>query len=248
VGAPQAQHLAMVFDVAAMAGWLRPPARAVHVAFGNVLGSDRKMLKSRSGEPVRFVDVVDEAIERATASVRVKNPGLPPDEQIEIGHKVGTGALKYADLSTDRIKDYVFDWDRMLAFEGNTGPYLQYAHARIRSILRKASSGDTQPRSGADEITDEMGADEMVAEERGLVLQLLQFDAAVHDALDKYSPHRLCTYLFELAQSFTSFYEACPVLKADQRTRAFRIILCEQTARVLATGLGLLGIEAPERM
>ena len=248
VGAPQAQHLAMVFDVAAMAGWLRPPARAVHVAFGNVLGSDRKMLKSRSGEPVRFVDVVDEAIERATASVRVKNPGLPPDEQIEIGHKVGTGALKYADLSTDRIKDYVFDWDRMLAFEGNTGPYLQYAHARIRSIQRKASSSDTEPRSAVDEITGETVTDEMVSEERSLVLQLLQFDAAVHDALDKYSPHRLCTYLFELAQSFTSFYEACPVLKADRRTRAFRIILCEQTARVLATGLGLLGIEAPERM
>jgi arginyl-tRNA synthetase len=238
VGAPQSQHLSMVFDVAAMAGWLRPPARAVHVAFGNVLGSDRKMLKSRSGEPVRFVDVVDEAIERATASVREKNPGLPPEEQLEIGHKVGTGALKYADLSTDRIKDYVFDWDRMLAFEGNTGPYLQYAHARIRSILRKA--GD----SVASEPLDRA----LVAEERSLILHLLQFDAAVHDTLDKYSPHRLCTYLFELAQSFTSFYEACPVLKADPRTRAFRLLLCEQTARVLATGLGLLGIEAPERM
>ena len=124
VGAPQAQHLAMVFDVAAMAGWLRPPARAVHVAFGNVLGSDRKMLKSRDGEPVRFVDVLDEAIERATASVLEKNPDLPHDEQIDIGRMVGTGALKYADLSTDRIKDYVFDWDRMLSFEGNTAPYL----------------------------------------------------------------------------------------------------------------------------
>ncbi|HEY7628608.1 MAG TPA: arginine--tRNA ligase, partial [Ilumatobacteraceae bacterium] len=138
VGAPQAQHLSMVFDVAAMAGWLRPPARAVHVAFGNVLGSDRKMLKSRTGEPARFVDVVDEAIERATQAVRDKNPDLPADEQEYVGHIVGVGALKYADLSTDRIKDYVFDWDRMLAFEGDTGPYLQYAHARIRSILRKA--------------------------------------------------------------------------------------------------------------
>ena len=238
VGAPQSQHLAMVFDVAAMVGWLRPPARAVHVAFGNVLGSDRKMLKSRSGEPVRFVDVVDEAIERATASVRAKNPGLPTEEQVSIGRKVGTGALKFADLSTDRIKDYVFDWDRMLAFEGNTGPYLQYAHARIRSILRKASGGET--------VTASDGS--VVKEERSLILHLLQFDAAVHDTLDKYSPHRLCTYLFELAQSFTSFYEACPVLKSDPQTRAFRILLCEQTARVLATGLGLLGIEAPERM
>jgi arginyl-tRNA synthetase len=238
VGAPQSQHLSMVFDVAAMAGWLRPPTRAVHVAFGNVLGSDRKMLKSREGEPVRFVDVVDEAIERATASVREKNPDLPPDEQIDIGRMVGIGALKYADLSTDRIKDYVFDWDRMLAFEGNTAPYLQYAHARIRSILRKAG----------ERATSEPSSPDLVGEERDLVLQLLQFDAAIHDTLEKYSPHRLCTYLFELAQSFTSFYEACPVLKAEPATRSFRLLLCEQTARVLDTGLGLLGIEAPERM
>ena len=238
VGAPQSQHLSMVFDVAAMAGWLRPPTRAVHVAFGNVLGSDRKMLKSREGEPVRFVDVVDEAIERATASVQEKNPDLPPDEQIDIGRMVGIGALKYADLSTDRIKDYVFDWDRMLAFEGNTAPYLQYAHARIRSILRKAG----------EPATSEGGGPVLVAEERDLILQLLQFDAAIHDTLEKYSPHRLCTYLFELAQSFTSFYEACPVLKAEPQTRSFRLVLCEQTARVLNTGLGLLGIEAPERM
>ena len=238
VGAPQSQHLSMVFDVAAMAGWLRPPARAVHVAFGNVLGNDRKMLKSREGEPVRFVDVVDEAIERATASVREKNPDLPPVQQIDIGRMVGIGALKYADLSTDRIKDYVFDWDRMLAFEGNTAPYLQYAHARIRSILRKAGS------AAAPEASDPT----LVAEERDLILQLLQFDAAIHDTLEKYSPHRLATYLFELAQSFTSFYEACPVLKAEPQTRAFRLRLSEQTARVLDTGLGLLGIEAPERM
>jgi arginyl-tRNA synthetase len=199
------------------------------------------MLKSREGEPARFVDVVDEAIERATASVREKNPDLPPDEQIDIGRMVGTGALKYADLSTDRIKDYVFDWDRMLAFEGNTAPYLQYAHARIRSILRKSQDGGiTEVATG--------GVQTLVAEERALILQLLQFDAAIHDTLEKYSPHRLANYLFELAQSFTSFYEACPVLKADPATRAFRIRLSEQTARVLATGLDLLGIEAPERM
>ena len=238
VGAPQAQHLSMVFDVAAMAGWLRPPARAVHVAFGNVLGSDRKMLKSRSGEPVRFVDVVDEAIERATASVLEKNPELPFDERLEIGRMVGVGALKYADLSTDRVKDYVFDWDRMLAFDGNTAPYLQYAHARIRSILRKGG----QQRSAVATTVP------FVVEERDLVLRLLQFDAAVQDTLDKFSPHRLCTYLFELAQTFTSFYEACPVLKADDATRQLRLQLCEQTARVLAKGLDLLGIEAPERM
>ena len=238
VGAPQAQHLSMVFDVAAMAGWLRPPARAIHVAFGNVLGSDRKMLKSRSGEPVRFVDVVDEAIERATAAVLEKNPDLPVDERTEIGRKVGVGALKYADLSTDRIKDYVFDWDRMLAFEGNTGPYLQYANARIRSILRRGGEQARVPESTLP----------LVVQERDLVLRLLQFDAAVQDTLDKFSPHRLCTYLFELAQTFTSFYEACPVLKADDATRQLRLQLCEQSARVLAKGLDLLGIEAPERM
>ncbi|MEO7370485.1 MAG: arginine--tRNA ligase, partial [Ilumatobacteraceae bacterium] len=244
VGAEQAQHLSMVFDVAAMAGWLRPPAQAVHVAFGFVLGTDRKKLKSREGEPVRFVDVVDEAIERATASVREKNPDLPGDEQTDIGRMVGIGALKYADLSTDRIKDYVFDWDRMLAFEGNTAPYLQYAHARIRSILRKGAEAEAQtPRTSA-----EGSGPTLVTQERELILQLLQFDAAIHDTLDRYSPHRLCTYLFDLAQSFTSFYEACPVLKAEPRTRALRIRLCEQTARVLAQGLDLLGIEAPERM
>jgi arginyl-tRNA synthetase len=238
VGAEQSQHLAMVFDVAAMAGWLRAPTRAVHVAFGFVLGTDRKKLKSRSGEPVRFVDVVDEAIERATGAVLEKNPDLPADERIEIGRKVGVGALKYADLSTDRIKDYVFDWDRMLAFEGNTGPYLQYAHARIRSILRRGGEQAPVPESTLP----------LVVQERDLVLRLLQFDAAVQDTLDKFSPHRLCTYLFELAQTFTSFYEACPVLKADDATRQLRLQLCEQSARVLAKGLDLLGIEAPERM
>jgi arginyl-tRNA synthetase len=239
VGAEQSQHLAMVFDVAAMAGWLRPPTRAVHVAFGFVLGTDRKKLKSRSGEPARFVDVVDEAIERATASVLDKNPGLPSAERADIGRMVGVGALKYADLSTDRIRDYVFDWDRMLAFEGNTAPYLQYAHARIRSILRKGADQAPVPTTAMLPL---------VVEERDLVLRLLQFDAAVHDTLDKFSPHRLCTYLFELAQAFTSFYEACPVLKADDATRQLRLQLCEQSARVLAKGLDLLGIEAPERM
>lgn len=239
VGAPQSQHLSMVFDVAAMAGWLRPPARAVHVAFGNVLGSDRKMLKSRTGEPARFVDVVDEAIERATQAVRDKNPDLATHEQDYVGHIVGVGALKYADLATDRIKDYVFDWDRMLAFEGDTGPYLQYAHARIRSILRKADEHGGGSGSGS-------GA--LVPQERQLILQLLRFDAAVQDTLDKFSPHKLCNYLFDMAQAFTAFYEACPVLKADGPTRALRLQLCEQTSRVLAAGLNLLGIEAPERM
>ena len=148
VGAPQAQHLAMVFAVCELAGWLRPPTEAVHVAFGNVLGEDRKMLKSRSGEPARFVDVVDEAIERGVAAVASKNPELPPGEQAAVGHAVGTGALKYADLSTDRIRDYVFDWDRMLSFDGNTAPYLQY-RARQDLLDLQARRHRPRPRPGS---------------------------------------------------------------------------------------------------
>jgi arginyl-tRNA synthetase len=241
VGAPQAQHLAMVFDVAVIAGWLPRREQAVHVAFGNVLGPDRKMLKSRSGEPVRFIDVIDDAVVRATVAVAEKNPDMPAAEQAAVGRMVGIGALKYADLSTDRIKDYVFDWDRMLAFEGNTGPYLQYAHVRISSIFRRAEVERASVRG----VTTTLAQ----PEERALALQLLQFDTAVHDTLERYSPHRLCTYLFDLAQAFSAFFEACPVLKApDDATRISRLALCDVTARVLAQGLDLLGIEAPEKM
>jgi arginyl-tRNA synthetase len=242
VGAPQAQHLAMVFDVARMAGWLGVETEAVHVAFGNVLGPDRKMFKSRGGGTVKLIDLVDEAVARATAAVSEKNPELPEAERAEVGRMIGIGALKYADLSTDRIKDYVFDWDRMLAFEGNTAPYLQYAHARICSIFRKSGLAREATRSTSIRLDD--------PHERALALRILQFDAAVHDTFEKFSPHKLCTYLFELAQTFTSFYEACPVLREEvgEDTRASRLALCEQTARVLAQGLDLLGIEAPERM
>ena len=138
VGAPQAQHLQMVFEVARMAGWLVPPAEAVHVSFGNVLGDDRKMLRSRSGDSVKLIELLDEAIERAAAAVAEKNPDLDDATRADVARMIGIGAVKYADLSTDRIKDYVFDWDRMLAFDGNTAPYLQYAHARICSIFRRA--------------------------------------------------------------------------------------------------------------
>ena len=241
VGAPQAMHLEMVFDVAEMAGWLVPPARAVHVAFGNVLGPDRKMFKTRTGENVKLQALLTEAVERATAAVQEKNPEMPAPEQAAVGRMVGIGAVKYADLSTDRVKDYVFDWDRMLAFDGNTAPYLQYAHARICSIFRRAGL-DRSSLSGVTPVLVE-------PQERALALHLLQFDTTVHDTLERYSPHRLCTYLFDLAQSFTAFYEACPVLKApDPTTTTSRLALCDATARVLAIGLGLLGIEAPERM
>ena len=241
VGTPQAQHLAMVFQVAEMAGWLVPPARAVHVNFGNVLGADRKILKSRSGDPMRFVDLVDEAVERGRAGMAARSPELAPDEQAQLGRIIGIGALKYAELSTDRIKDYVFDWDRMLAFEGNTAPYLQYAHARIRSIFRR---GEIDPAQLGDVVPVIA-----MAQERALAMRLLGFDGAVIETVDRSLPHRLCTYLFDLAQDFTAFYEACPVLKAEtDELRMSRLALADLTARVLAKGLDLLGIDAPERM
>lgn len=240
VGAPQAQHLSMVFDVARMAGWLKEPAEAVHVAFGSVLGADRKMLKSRSGEPLKFIDLLDEALVRAEAAVAEKNPELAVEDRLAIARQVGIGAVKYADLSTDRVRDYVFDWDRMLSFDGNTAPYLQYAHARICSIFRRAGIERASLRDTESLIVE--------PQERALALAVLGFDSAVADTLEKYSPHRLCTYLFDLATAFTSFYEHCPVLKADEPTRTSRLVMCDVTARVMACGLGLLGIDAPEQM
>ena len=241
IGTPQSQHLQMVFKVSEMLGVIVPPARAVHVNNGSVLGADRKMMKSRSGEPEMLLDLVDGAIERGSAVMAERNPELPTDERDEIGRVLGIGALKYAELSSDRIKDYVFDWDRMLSFEGNTAPYLQYAHARICSIFRRGGVERASVRDVVPALLE--------PQERALALQLLQFDTAVHDTLEKFSPHKLCTYLFELAQTFTSFYEACPVLKdGHEATRESRLALCDLTARVLQQGLALLGIDAPERM
>ncbi|WP_437315696.1 arginine--tRNA ligase [Sorangium sp. So ce385] len=239
VGAPQSQHFAMVFATAREAGWLRPPARAEHVAFGSVLGADKKMFKTRSGDTVKLSDLLDEAVERATKVVREKNPELDAEAAGAVARAVGVGAVKYADLSSDRIKDYVFDWDRMLAFEGNTAPYLMYAHARIRSIFRKA--GVESPRG--------VGITVGEPAERALALELLRFGAVLEDVAATLEPHRLCGYLFELAGSFTTFYERCPVLRAEsEEVRRSRLALCDLTAEVLAKGLGLLGIEAPERM
>jgi arginyl-tRNA synthetase len=240
VGAPQAQHLAMVFEVAQMAGWLQPPARAVHVAFGSVLGQDRKMFKTRSGDSVRLQDLLDEGLMRAAAAIDERGVDIAEDERQAIAHAVGVGAIKYADLSVDRVKDYVFDWDRMLAFDGNTAPYLQYAHARICSVFRRAEVDRASVRTTVPQLTH--------SAERALALALLQFDGAVQSAVETYHPHKLCTYLFDLAQTFTAFYEACPVVRAEPEVRASRLALCDLTARVLAKGLELLGIDAPERM
>jgi arginyl-tRNA synthetase len=240
VGAPQQLHLQMVFEVARMAGILEPPAEAVHVVFGSVLGEDRKMLKSRSGAAVRLIELLDEAVERAGAAIAEKNPELPADVREAVARIIGIGAVKYADLSTDRVRDYVFDWDRMLSFDGNTAPYLQYAHARIRSIFRR-SEVDLSVAGGATIVLGE-------PQERALGSRLLAYPTAIDEVVASWSPHKLCTYLFDLAQDFTAFYEHCPVLRADEPVRASRLALSDLTARVLAHGLGLLGIDAPEQM
>jgi arginyl-tRNA synthetase len=242
VGAPQQQHFAMVFAVAKEAGWLKPPVVATHVFFGSVLGPDKKMFKTRSGGAVKLIELLDEAKDRATALVTEKNPELEPAVRSEVGRVVGIGAVKYADLSSDRVKDYVFDWNRMLAFEGNTAPYLQYAHARIRSIFRRPEALGSLPADPKAIVLRE-------PQERALALALLGFGASVVDVADTLQPHRLCTYLYDLATTFTRFYETCPVLRAeDEAVRRSRLALADVTARVLARGLDLLGIEAPHRM
>jgi len=240
IGAPQSQHLQMVFEVCRMAGWLTPPIEAVHVSFGSVLGPDRKMLRSRSGDSVKLIELLDEAVERAGAAVAAKNPDLDTEQRAAVARMIGIGAVKYADLSTDRVKDYVFDWDRMLAFDGNTAPYLQYAHARICSIFRRAGVGRDAVRGQALVLAE--------PQERVLACRVLAYPSVLSDTLASYSPHKLCTYLFDLAQDFTAFYEHCPVVKADEPTKSSRLAICDVTARTLAHGLDLLGIEAPSAM
>jgi arginyl-tRNA synthetase len=239
VGAPQAQHFAMIFETARRAGWLTPPAHAEHVAFGSVLGTDGKMLRTRAGGSVRLEELLDEAVDRARAVIAEKNPELDAATRERVARQVGIGAVKYADLSSDRVKDYVLDFTRMLAFEGNTGPYLQYAHARIRSIFRKAGEGAPDP--GAIRVA--------VPAEHALALGLLRFPTVVAEVTVAHEPHRLCTYLYDLATAFSTFYEQCPVLRAETtEERRSRLALADLTARVLARGLALLGMEAPERM
>ena len=240
VDAGQSQHFQMVFAVARMAGLLTDATDAVHVPFGVVLGKDHKRLRSRGGDSVKLIELLDEAVERATTAVAQKNPDLAADARVVVAQTVGIGALKYADLSNDRIKDYVFDWDRMLAFEGNTGPYLQYAHARICSIFRRAEASRPDVRSAAIMLD--------TPQERALAQRVLALPSVLDDALSSFSPHKLCGYLFDLSQDFTAFYEHCPVLRADEPLRTSRLALCDLVARTLAHGLGLLGIDAPDQM
>ncbi|MFJ8206971.1 arginine--tRNA ligase [Micromonospora chalcea] len=238
VGLPQRRHFEMVFAVGAQAGWLTAPVRAEHVGFGSILGPDGRMLRSRAGGAVKLVGLLTEAVERATALARERNPELGEAEAAEVGRAVGIGAIKYADLSGDRHKDYVLDWERMLSLDGNTAPYLQYAYSRVRSIFRRAGAA---ARPDAEVSLAEPA-------ERALAMELVGFAAVVEEVAGSLVFHRLTAYLHRLAVAFSAFYERCPVLRAEGPLRESRLVLCELTARVLRQGLDLLGIRTPERL
>jgi arginyl-tRNA synthetase len=226
VGSPQRVHFQLVYAVAAEAGWLPGTVTARHVGFGSILGADGKMFRSRSGGSVKLAAVLDEAVARASA--RSREPG--------VAAAVGIGAIKYADLSNDRMSDYVFDWDRMLALTGNTGPYQQYAYARIRSILARAGDFAAVPIAVG------------TPAERALALELLAFEPVVTAVGESLEFHRLAGYLYGLATAFSAFYEQCPVLRAPAGVRESRLALCDLTARTLRRGLDLLGIATPDRL
>lgn len=236
VGVPQTLHFRQIFDAAERWG---KHADYRHVAFGSILGEDRKLMKTRSGDNVQLSDVLEEAIERAAKTIAEKNPDLPAEEAAQVAETVGIGAVKFAELSQHRLTDYVFSWDRMLALQGDTAPYLQYSHVRIRSIFRKL-----------DAPFDAKSATIVLAEDAELHLArlLARFAEVLPTVLEDHRPNLLANYLLELARAFHSFFEACPVLKAEEATRSSRLALCELTSRALSTGLGLLGIKCPERM
>ncbi|MDP9005168.1 MAG: arginine--tRNA ligase [Verrucomicrobiota bacterium] len=235
VGAPQILHFKQIIAIARREGYT---ADFRHITFGSILGEDRKLMKTRSGENVPLRDLLDEAVQRARKIIEEKNPELSESEKFEIAQKVGIGAVKYYDLSQYRMTDYIFSWDRMLSFQGNTAPYLQNAYVRIRSIFRKAG----------EEFVPAKDLILAMHEERNLALRLCQFAEVVPAVLNDFRPNILANYLFELANGFHSFYEACPVLKSEEPARGSRLALCELTARVLAKGLELLGIKVPEKM
>ncbi|MEZ5557157.1 MAG: arginine--tRNA ligase [Pseudomonadales bacterium] len=237
--ARQALHFRQIFAVARRAGFVPPGMRLEHMPFGAMLGSDGKPFKTREGGVVKLDELLDEAESRAYALVTEKSPELPEAERRQIARTVGIGAVKYADLSKNRTSDYVFDWDQMLALDGNTAPYLQYAYTRIRSVFRR---GDVDPETltGAVQVREPA--------EHALAVQILRLQEAAEQAAADGFPHYLCSYLFELATQFMRFYEACPILNADDRTRDSRLRLCARAGEALKLGLGLLGIETVERM
>jgi arginyl-tRNA synthetase len=242
--ARQALHFQQVFTLARKAGFVRDEVSLEHMPFGNMLGEDGKPFKTRTGGTVKLVDLLLEAEERAFTLVTEKNPELPEDERRTIAHTVGIGAVKYADLSKNRNSDYIFNWETMLSFEGNTAPYLQYAYARIKSIFRKAGVTPPFEKGGLGGISLQESA------ERTLAMKLLQFAEATDSVAKEGLPNHLCTYLYELAGNFMSFYEACPILKdgVAEEVRNSRLRLADLTAQTLQTGLGLLGIGVMERM
>ncbi len=240
VGAPQALHFKEIFEIARREGY---KADFRHIPFGNVLGEDRKLMKTRSGENVRLRQLLEEACNRARKIIDEKNPDLSEQEKNDIAQIIGIGAVKYADLSQYRMTDYVFSWDKMLALQGNTAPYLQNAYVRIRSIFRKA--GDKLDGFKPSSLTSLELAE---VAEIDLAKRLCQFAEVVPQVLNDFRPNILANYLFELANSFHGFYEACPVLKSAEPLRSSRLALCDLTGRVLQGGLDLLGIKVPERM
>ena len=235
VGAPQQLHFRQVFAAAQRRG---TTTKMIHIAFGSILGPDGKMFKTRSGETVGLLEVIDEAIERARAAAEEKEQGLSDTEKDEIARIIGGGSVKYAELSQNRLTDYKFSWDKMLSLQGNTAPYLINAYVRTRSIFRKLD--------GEVALTDDLAITEPA--ERALAMKLAQFAENAHDILDDHRPNLLANYLYELADTYHSFYEACHVLRSEGTARNTRLTLCEATSRVLKTGLGLLGIQTTERM
>ncbi|MFD3707112.1 arginine--tRNA ligase [Nocardia sp. NPDC058658] len=235
----QALHFQLIFEAARRVGWLTEAIQVDHVAYGTILGPDGKPFKTRAGGTVRLMDLLDEAAARVRAVVAEKNPDLSAVELDTIAEQAGIGAVKYADLSTSRVKDYTFDLDRMTMLNGNTGVYLQYAHARVRSILRKAD---------ATTLSTVNTAVPLDPAERELALVLDGYGTVLAEVADVLEPHRLAGYLYELARSYTTFYDACPVLAATEPIRSNRIALCWLTARTLELGLGQLGMAAPQRM
>ena len=238
VGAPQTLHLKQLFALGDAAGYLDDQDFR-HVPFGSILKDDGKPFKTRDGADVKLINVLNEAVARAHEVVTAKNPELSAKERDRVARVVGIGAVKYAELSKNRMTDYIFDWDAMLSFEGNTAPYLQYAYTRIRSIFRRAGI-DADALEGAVRLTG--------AAERALALKLLQFQETVEQVIHDNQPNVLCNYLYELSGTFMSFYEACPVLNAPDDVRTSRLIVCATAARTLELGLSLLGIETVEQM
>jgi arginyl-tRNA synthetase len=237
VDARQSLHFQQVFRVAELAGFKNPGCSLEHLAYGTMMGSDGKPFKTRTGGTVKLMDLMTESVSRAYDLVTGKNPELDETERRAIADVVGIAAIKYFELSKNRNSDYVFDWDTMLSFDGNTAPYLLYAYARIRSIFRREDAADS---SFTITITE--------SAEKQLALKLLQFTEMVNQVADDCFPNQLCLYLYDLAGTYMQFYEACPVLKAAPAVRNSRLGLCHLTARTIRQGLGLLGIETLEKM